>query len=501
MTNSYNQIVLLAVSVGSFNYSLSFGTSSAIIGLEGFLDYFRLHLEGEEASYASSMQGAFTGVFFAGGFFGSFIFAWLADYIGRKRALDVMSIVALIGSIVSGASFHIGMLLAGRVITGLASGGMNVIPPMFQSEVSVAEHRGRNVSLHGFMFVAGLATANWAGLGANFSPNEQLQWRLLLALQAVPSILLLVLRFWLPETPKWLTLNGRPDEALGTLKNLHDDGSDAEHQRALHEQQEIVQQIELDSRHDTSWKALFTRPSARRRMLLGIFLMFFQQSTGQNVLYGLQINILNSLGLTGWKASLVISCYITWAAFLNFVGAALLDRVGRRTMLLIGLAGTTIAGAIHTSLAVTYGGGSNKVGAGATVAFLFLFITFFAPCIDVTSYVYGAEIFPTYMRARGLAVTIATYFGFAAVYTAASTAANNSIGAKFNMVFISLSAFVVAYYVFPETKGLSMEEMGILFGEETEVAHIESGTVSPSDPKIEPVNIQVQSVAVKESNV
>ncbi|WWD08562.1 hypothetical protein V865_006674 [Kwoniella europaea PYCC6329] len=500
MTNSYNQIVLLAVSVGSFNYGLSFGTSSAIIGLEGFLDYFRLHLEGEDAAYASSMQGAFTGVFFAGGFFGSFIFAWLADYIGRKRALDVMSIVALIGSIVSGASFHIGMLLAGRVITGLASGGMNVIPPMFQSEVSVAEHRGRNVGLHGFMFVAGLATANWAGLGANFSPNEQLQWRLLLALQAVPSILLLILRFWLPETPRWLTLNGRPDEALDTLKKLHDDGSDAEHQRALDEQQEIVKQIELDSRHDTSWKALFTRPSARRRMLLGIFLMFFQQSTGQNVLYGLQINILNSLGLTGWKASLVISCYITWAAFLNFVGAALLDRVGRRTMLLIGLAGTTIADAIHTSLAVTYGGGTNKVGAGAAVAFLFLFITFFAPCIDVTSYVYGAEIFPTYMRARGLAVTIATYFGFAAVYTAASTAANNSIGAKFNIIFISLSAinFVVAYYVLPETKGLSLEEMGILFGEETEVAHIESGTVSPSDPKIEPVNIQVQSVAVEE---
>ncbi|WVW83553.1 hypothetical protein I302_105574 [Kwoniella bestiolae CBS 10118] len=494
MTNAYNQIVLMAVSVGSFNYGLSFGVASAIIGLEGFLDYFSLHLAGENASYASSMQGAFTGLFFAGGFFGSFFFAWLADKIGRKRALGIMSIVALIGSIISAVSVHIGMLIAGRIITGLASGGMNVIPPMFQSEVSVAEHRGQNVGLHGFMFVAGLATANWAGLGAVFSSNMALQWRLLLALQAVPSILLLVLGVWLPETPRWLILNGRPDEALITLKKLHDDGSDAEHQRALDEQSEIVRQIELDSRHDTSWSALFARPSTRRRILLGIFVMFFQQSTGQNVLYGLQINSLNSLGLIGWKASLIISCYVTWAAVLNFVGAALLDRVGRRTMMLIGLVGTTVADAIHTPLAITYGGGTNKAGAGAAVAFLFLFITFFAPCIDVTSYVYGAEIFPTYMRARGLAVTIATYFAFGAVYIATSNVASTTIGAKYNIIFISLSAinFAVAYYILPETKGLSLEEMGILFGEKGEVAHRENGPVGADDHKIGTINVNVE---------
>lgn len=88
---------------------------------------------------------------------------------------------------------------------------------------------------------------------------------------------------------------------------------------------------------------------------------------------------------------------------------------------------------IHTPLVIKYGGTTNKVGAGVAVAFLFLFITFFAPGIDVTSYVCGAEIFPTYMRARGLSVTIATYFAFAALYVSISSTSQAHIGAYFNI--------------------------------------------------------------------
>ncbi|WWC58299.1 uncharacterized protein I303_100839 [Kwoniella dejecticola CBS 10117] len=497
MTNLYNQIVLLAVSVGSFNYGFSFGVASVVLGLGGFLEYFDVSLAGDNPSYASSMQGAIVGIFFAGGFFGSFLFAWLADRVGRRRALDVVGLFALIGCVLSAASVHIGMLLIGRILSGIAGGGLNVIPPMFQSEISVAEHRGRNVGLHGFMFVFGLAAANWGGLGAYFAVNTTFQWRLLLALQAVPTIILLALRFWLPETPRWLIMNGRSDQALDTLRKLHDDGSEIGHRTAEYEQNSIIAQVELDSRQNTSWKSLLIRPSTRRRLLLGIFLMFLQQSTGQNVLYGFQINTLSTLGLTEWQPLLVVAFYVSWAATLNLVGGFMLDRFGRRTMLLVGLAGSTLATSIHTPLAIIYGGTSNKAGAGAAVAFLFLFITFFAPGIDVTSYVYGAEIFPTYMRARGLSVTIATYFAFAALYISVSSKASARIGAKFNIVFIGLSTInlIVGYFVLPETKGLSLEEMGVLFGEDGEVAHVETGS-SPTGPmtpsKLEDVNVQVQ---------
>ncbi|ODO09184.1 hypothetical protein I350_02784 [Cryptococcus amylolentus CBS 6273] len=489
-TSTYNRLVLLALSIGSFNYGLSLGVPSAVIGLEGFLNYFNVDLTGPNPSYASSMQGgkwrvAIVGVFFAGGFFGSFFFAWLADKVGRKRALDVVGLVSVVGVILSTAATHVGMLIVGRIIQGLAGGGLNVICPMFQSEISVAEHRGSNVGLHGFLFVSGLATATWAGFGAYFASDPSLQWRVLFAIQAVPALALLAARWWLPESPRWLAMNGHPEKALETLCKLHDTPEDRDHKLAKEEQQLITKQLELDSRHNTSWIGLFSRASSRKRLFLGMFLMFLQQSTGQNVLFGFQVNVLNGLGVTGWKSLLVLSFYTTWAATLNFVGAgALLDRLGRRTLYLGGLLGCTVADAIHTPLTIKYGGTSNLAGQGAAVAFLFLFITCFAPGIDVTSYVYGAEIFPTYMRARGLSVTIATYFAFAALYVSVSSTAQNAIGAYFNIckanvrtVFIGISTinWIVGYFILPETKGLSLESMGLLFGEADEVAEIGRG--------------------------
>ncbi|OCF40822.1 hypothetical protein I317_05357 [Kwoniella heveanensis CBS 569] len=497
MTNFYNQVVLLAVSVGSFNYGYSFGAASTVLGLNSFLEYFDVSLTGSDPSYASSMQGAIVGIFFAGGFFGSFFFAWLSDRIGRKRALDLVGIVAVVAVILSTASVHIGMFLVGRIIQGFAGGGLNVICPMFQSEISVAEHRGRNVGLHGFMFVAGLAVANWLSLAAYFITDPVLQWRLVMGLQALAPIILLALRFWLPESPRWLILNNRDEEAFETLCKLHDNKDDVDH-RLAHEERELIHnQLELDARQDTSWKGLFTRPSTRRRMLLGIFLMFLQQSTGQNVLYGFQVNVLASLGLVKWQPLLVVSFYVSWAAVLNLVGGVVMDRLGRRTMVLWGLVGSTLATSIHTPLVIIYGGSDNKVGAGAAVAFLFLFITFFAPGIDVTSYVYGAEIFPTYMRARGLSVTIATYFAFAALYVSVSSTAQATIGAYFNILFIGLSAIncVIGYYFLPETKGLSLEAIGMLFGEADEVAHLESRAQGPASRDKSPTEqIRLQAV-------
>jgi MFS family permease len=215
-----------------------------------------------------------------------------------------------------------------------SGGGLNVICPMYMAEASVAEHRGQNVGLHGSMFVAGLAVVNWASLGTYFSTNATLQWRLILALQVVAPIILLSLRFWLPESPRWLILHGQDELAYETLCKLHDTAEDDGHTVAQAERSLIRQQINLDGQHDTSWSALCRRPSTRRRLLLGVFMMFLQQSTGQNVLYGFQINVLTTLGLTGWQPLLVVSCYVTWAAALNFVGGYLMDRLGRRVMIL-----------------------------------------------------------------------------------------------------------------------------------------------------------------------
>lgn len=193
---------------------------------------------------------------------------------------------------------------------------------MSQSDISVAEHRGRNVGLHGFMFVAGLAVANWLSIGCYFIVNPTLQWRLVLGLQGLAPFTLLALRLWLPESPRWLILNRRDTEAYITLFKLHVTKTDTTHALASEEQELIRKQIDLDARHETSWAALSRRPSTRRRLLLGMYMMFLQQSTGQNVLYGFQVN---SLTTVDWQPLLVVSFYVTWAAVLNLLGGAVMD--------------------------------------------------------------------------------------------------------------------------------------------------------------------------------
>lgn len=209
-----------------------------------------------------------------------------------------------------------------------------MICPMLQSEVSTAEHRGRNVGLHGAMFVTGLSVCNWVAFGIYFMTNQTVGWRLVLALQAIAPLALLSLRFWIPESPRWLILQDRDEEAFQVLGRLHAAPKTGDLDIAREESIAIRRQVEADAKHDISWSGLLKRPSTRNRLALGVFLMFMQQSTGQNVLYGFQVNTLTTLGLTGWQPSLVVSFYVTWAAVLNYVGGFIMDRLGRRTMML-----------------------------------------------------------------------------------------------------------------------------------------------------------------------
>ena len=138
MPKLYANVVTLAVALGSFTYGFTFGAPSVCLALEGFLTYFDVTGVGSNASYAASMQGAIVGVFFAGGFFGAFGGAWLADRIGRRRALDVVLVISVIATIISTASVHISMLLIGRILQGVGSVGVDHTMPRLTVQVAVA---------------------------------------------------------------------------------------------------------------------------------------------------------------------------------------------------------------------------------------------------------------------------------------------------------------------------------------------------------------------------
>ncbi|RFU33599.1 hypothetical protein B7463_g2768, partial [Scytalidium lignicola] len=466
--NRYNYLIVFFVALGSFTYGYNSAIIGSVLGLPSFFNYFNIELTGPNAAYGNRITGATNGLFSGGGMIGCVITAWLADKVGRRMGVQIICVTCIISAIIQGASVQIAMFLVGRFLNGVGVGMMAPIIPTYLSEVAPAKIRGRMVASHGILAISGYSIASWTGYGCFFASNPDVQWRLCLSLQVVAPLLLIAGSPWLPESPRWLILKDRDEEGFAVLRKLHHRATDPDEILAREEFLQIRQQVALDATQDTSIKGLWKQPSIRKRLLLGLFVQFIAQSTGVLVINNYQVILYNGLGLNGATPLLLYAVYNTLAASLNVVNSLIIDRVGRVRLLTIGLTGDLVSLTLFTVMVAKYSGSTNKVGEGFGVFFLFLFVLFYASCLDACSYVYVSEIFPTWMRAQGVGFSLLGLFGGTLIYTQAATTAFASIGWKYYLLFIVitfLGLFIVIFFL-PETKGLALEEIGALFGDE-----------------------------------
>ncbi|KAF2792178.1 general substrate transporter [Melanomma pulvis-pyrius CBS 109.77] len=467
-TTRYNFLLVFFVALGSFTYGFNSSIMGTVFGLPSFYSYFNLDTTGPKVRYANDIIGATQGLYSGGGIFGCCLIAWLADKLGRKRAVQLVCTICVVSAILQAAAVHIGMLLVGRFFNGLGAGMMNVVVPLYQSEISPPGNRGRLVGSHGFLIVVGYSVAGWTGLGCYFETDPEIQWRLCLALQVVAPLLLFVGTPWMPESPRWLIQHQHDEKALEILCNLHCNPDDTENTAAREECHNIRSQLQLDATMPQGMIATLKVPSYRKRFLIGLFVQCVAQSTGVLVINNYQILLYKGLGITGWLPLMPYAIYASWAAILNWAGSMVVDRVGRIRMLTIGVVGCGLMVSCEAAMVATYGGTSNRVGNGFGVLFLFVFVTFYGSCVDAISYVYCSEIFPTSLRAQGMGFSIIGLFAMTLIYTQSAPTAFAHIGWRFYLVFIlvPIGGAPVMYFFFPETKGLSLEEVGQLFGDE-----------------------------------
>lgn len=459
---SYGTIALAGL--GGFIYGYAANVLTGTLAQPTFLAKFL------STADAIERTNGMVGGFFGGALIGVIVQAPIANRFGRRAANGVAALLLIFSSALQAGSTNIAMFLAGRTISGFGAAMCFSNTPTYTAELATPHNRGLLVGSQGLCVVGSYIVSAVLGLAFYFV-NADYAWRLNFIVLTGFSCIFLGSLFFLPESPRWLIEQGREDEARGILERLHRDISDPEGTVAKAEFVQIRAQISAERSLPSSYWYIFTTPSMLKRAVCTLLVWTMGQSTGITVIANLIATLMGNLGFdavmqlglgVAWDACVLIGC---------FVNVFLMDRLGRVNMLVIGGFGCVVLLVIEGVLQKYYLATTFAPGLNAAVAMYFIFGVWFTSTIECTGYVYGAEIWPTHLRSKGATLNYIGFFGPALAYTYPATTAFATIGWKYYMVFVAVTVpcCIAIYFMLPETTGLTLEEIGPLFGDDVQV--------------------------------
>ncbi|TVY38729.1 Quinate permease [Lachnellula occidentalis] len=452
----------------------------------------------------ASQTGLITAIYYLGTWT-SYLFLShpAADRLGRRWAAFTGIFVTLIGAALQAGAREPGgyaMMIVGRIVCGLGLAVVSTAVPLYQSECAPAKERGRYVVMNHIGLVAGLAVAFWVGYGFSgwdSANGNYYGWRLSILVQYIPALIFMIGVPFCPETPRWLVENGHMDRAQASLAYLRD--ADPTSDEVMIELEDI--QISVAAHKaapESSWTVLFTHKPLFRRLWRAALLQFMAQMCGNTAMKYYLPSIFSSLGIehritlliSGIESTLKIGCTI--------IEMLIIDKVGRRTTLVVGCMGMSIALLINGALPLAYPKNINHAADYTCVIFIFFYTFGYSIGFGPAAWVYSSEIFPTNLRARGL--NFAASGGAVGSIIASQTwpVGMHNIGSKTYFVFmaINLGSAVIIIFAYPETKRRSLEDMDVLFGD----YHSESNLVRRDDQSdARPEEINVSHKAARDS--
>jgi sugar porter (SP) family MFS transporter len=388
-----------------------------------------------------------TSILLIGALVGALAAGRIADRIGRRRTVLGTAALFVAGVMLAAFSPNYGVLVAARVVIGMAVGSASMVVPLYIGEVVPPRVRGALVSFNQLALTIGILASYLVDYGLASTQN----WRLMFGLAAIPAILMFVGMLFQHESPHWLIAQGREDEARNVLRQVRDE-SEIE--------TEIVEVRELSARRSGPRVAL--TPALRRVVVIGVMLAIFQQITGINTIIYYAPTLLSSAGFGNHAALLANVVNGAVNVLMTIVAIRLLDRVGRRPLLLGGTAGMALA-MVVVALAFALGG-DQLHGAAAYVAIagLLLYTGSFAIGLGPVFWLIISEIYP--VRVRGQAMSVATMANWGAnfVVTVSFLTLLSALGnAGTFFLFAGLSVVALAYFQrrVPETKNRSLQDL------------------------------------------
>lgn len=393
-------------------------------------------------------EGFMTAAVPLGAVAGAIIAALWSDRLGRRRVLLLCSLLFGIGSIISGASDEVIALTGGRLLLGVAIGASAMTAPQFLAELAPAESRGAIVSAFQLMITVGILVSYLTGLG--LAPGGH--WRIMLAAGVVPAIITLLGMLLAPESPRWLVLRGRSAEAERVLRRLQPQISTAELRGTVRDIEESAAHISAQG----EWRA-FLASAVRPIVVFAMLVFVLQQVSGINAVIYYAPRILESSGFAGVTEQLLGTVGIGVVnVAMTVVAMAVVDRLGRRKLLIFGFIGTTVGLAIIALAQLFHGSAAwGLIG-------IFGYIAVFAVSLGPLPWLYMSELFPLHLRSRGMALaSVANWLcNFLVVFL--FPVATNALGMAGTMLVFLLCCAVGALYAWryaPETKGETLESL------------------------------------------
>lgn len=439
--NSHGRALLyLTVSIAALG-GLLFGYDTGVISgaLLYLNDSFHLTSFSKEIAVSAVLVGALLG---------SVIASWLSNGLGRRLTLLITALVFTFGALLTAFSPNLPIFVLWRLIVGISIGLAASVVPTYISEIAPARWRGMMVTLYQLAITIGIAVSYWVDLAFAHAGTS---WPPMFGIAAVPSIIFLIGMLINPETPRWLASRGRWEEANRVLTRV---GSGQNNATAL---EEIRTSLISEHTHGALHELL--RPGLRLALLVGVGLAVFQQFVGINTIIYYAPTIFGMVGFNSNAAAIMATSIVGVVnVFATIVACLLVDRAGRRPLLLWGTAGMVLA---LVGLSLVFLLHSTHVG-GLTLLFLMLYIVAFAIGMGPVFWVLSAELFPTYVRTTGASVS--TFFNWGANLLVSVTFLSliDALGTSWTFVIYALlgvAAFFFILRLVPETRQRSLESI------------------------------------------
>jgi sugar porter (SP) family MFS transporter len=385
-----------------------------------------------------------------------------ADRLGRQRILLAAGVVFTFGALGAGVAATVTMLVGFRFVLGVGIGIASVLVPLYLAEMAPARDRGVVTSLNQYMIIVGTALSAALGYALAFAGS----WRWMLLIGVFPALVLMVGMVGMPDTPRSLVRRGQDENARAVLIGLRGDTAVAE--------REFAEITALERRqNDTRTLALLSAPWVRRLLLLGALLAIFQQVTGINAIVYYAPTILTGFGVSKSTALLFgfLNGLVNIGTIALVVRSKVVDRRGRKPVLLAGLVGMSVSLFVVGAAALILPVDSGALFVIAAAAFVVFTNTFSATWGPVL-WVMLAEIFP--LAIRGAAMAIATLFNWLAAFVVSLTFPSFTALAGTGTAFIVYAAagvviFPIVWWMVPETKERSLESLEAAFRHGTRI--------------------------------